>query len=209
MRLSTWMEKLKNCPCGRDHSIDIRAVEIGNGDLTKDENTPAVAHGIAQILSDGGFTFEKLCYPDLRTADRMEVERVGTLAARHGGILSIGTGSLNDICRLASLRARRAFAIFATAPSMDGFASGAAPIAAHNFKVSYRAQQPQIILADTAILANAPQVLKSAGYGDILAKAVGLVDWKIAQLTIGEYLCPRLFDLTKDARNRIISLTMS
>ncbi len=225
MRLSAWMEKLKNCPCGREHKIDIRAVEIGEGYLAKtaeilsanhfprdlllvcDTNTLAAAHGIEQILSDGGFTFEKLCYPDLRTADMTEVERVSALAARHGGILSVGTGSLNDICRLASLRADRAFAIFATAPSMDGFASGDAPITAHNFKVSYRARQPQIILADTAILASAPQILKSAGYGDMLAKAVGLVDWRIAQLTIGEYLCPRLFDLTKEALNRIISLT--
>jgi glycerol-1-phosphate dehydrogenase [NAD(P)+] len=75
---------------------------------------------------------------------------------------------------------------------MDGFASNSAPITKNNFKVSYPAVQPQVIIADTAVLAAAPAVLKSAGFGDMVAKYIALADWRIAALTVGEYYCDRI-----------------
>jgi glycerol dehydrogenase-like iron-containing ADH family enzyme len=95
------------------------------------------------------------------------------------GILSIGTGSVNDVCRYAASQTNKAFAIFATAPSMDGFASDSAPLIENNFKVSYPCRQPSVVIADTDILASSPVELKAAGFGDIIAKYIGILDWKI------------------------------
>ncbi|MBR5620573.1 MAG: sn-glycerol-1-phosphate dehydrogenase [Clostridia bacterium] len=225
MPLGALLDKLQNCPCGRKHTIDLEGVEVGRGllietaDLLRkyrfsprllvvaDRNTLAAADGILDVLAQGGFAVHTLIYDNLRTAHRKDVDRVLSLCGDADGVLSVGTGSLNDICRRAAFLADKPFAIFATAPSMDGFASDTAPITENNFKVSQPARQPRVVLADTDILAAAPAELKSAGYGDMVAKYIAMADWRIANLTIGEYICPQIADLTRDAVRRVAAMT--
>ena len=221
MDLQALLRPLRDCPCGREHTMDVHAVEIGEGVLAEtarilsddgfpkrlllvaDQNTLAAANGITDVLERGGFELHVRLYDDLRTADQKDVDAICALLDDADGVLSVGTGSLNDICRRAAFLRGKPFAIFATAPSMDGFASDTAPITDHHFKVSLAARQPRVILADTAVLAAAPAVLKGTGFGDMLAKYVALADWRIAQLTIGEYYCPRIADLTREAVRRV------
>lgn len=225
MPLQAMLEKLRNCPCGRPHTIDLEGVEVGRGLLCEtarvlrdyrfptrllvvaDRNTLSAADGILDVLAQGGFSVHTLIYDNLRTAHQKDVDRVLSLCGDADGVLSVGTGSLNDICRRASFLADKPFAIFATAPSMDGFASDTAPITENDFKVSLPARQPRVILADTDILAAAPAELKSAGYGDMIAKYIAMADWRIAQMTIGEYFCPQIADLTRDAVRRVVAMT--
>ncbi len=225
MPLQTLLDKLQHCPCGRTHAVDLEGVEVGRGLLGEtarllrayrfsprllvvaDRNTLAAADGILDNLAQGGFSVHTLIYDNLRTAHQKDVDRVLSLCSDADGVLSVGTGSLNDICRRAAFLADKPFAIFATAPSMDGFASDTAPITENNFKVSLPARQPRVILADTDILAAAPTELKSAGYGDMIAKYIAMADWRIANLTIGEYFCPQIADLTRDAVRRVVEMT--
>ena len=86
---------------------------------------------------------------------------------------------------------------------MDGFASYSAPIVDHNFKVTYEAKCPEVIIADTQILAKAPSALKSAGFGDMMAKYVALVDWQVSRLMTGESYCSRVADLTRYATDSV------
>jgi len=174
--------------------------------VVADKNTLRASEGILDILAAGGFQCTLQLYDDLRVADMHDVETLIHLSEPAGGLLSVGSGSLNDICRLAAFRAGKAFAIFATAPSMDGFASDSAPITEHNFKTSIPCRAPCVIIGDTEILAAAPSILKSAGFGDMLAKYVALADWRIAQLTIGEYYCPRVAAITETALARVVSM---
>ncbi|MCL2507990.1 MAG: iron-containing alcohol dehydrogenase [Oscillospiraceae bacterium] len=215
---------LKNCPCGREHSVDIKAVEIGSGlksraaEILKengfpsralvvaDRNTLNAADGILGVLTSGGFDCTLKLYDDLRTAHMRDVDDITALCRDVRGVLSVGSGSLNDICRLAAFRADKAFAIFATAPSMDGFASDTAPITDNNFKFSYPARQPSVIIGDTKILAAAPAELKSAGFGDMIAKCIGLADWKLSHLITGEYYCENVAAITQTAFDRVVSL---
>jgi len=215
---------MQNCPCGQKHECDIKDVAVGSGllqqtaDILKrnnfpsdilvvaDNNTLKAAEGILDILQNNGFNIKTRIFDDLRVAEYEEAENIAKLSADVGGILSVGTGSLNDICRRAAFVANKDFAIFATAPSMDGFASVTSPLTANNFKISYPAKQPSVIIGDTAILAKAPAELKSAGFGDMIAKYTALVDWKIAKLTIGEPMCERVAAVTKDGLMRAVSL---
>ena len=86
---------------------------------------------------------------------------------------------------------------------MDGFASDTAPVTIHNFKISLPAREPSVIIADTNILAAAPPMLRSAGFGDMMGKAIGLADWRIGQLTTGEYYCEKVAGLTREAYRRV------
>jgi len=204
------------CPCGRTHATTIMDIQIGSGLvhrvgeilkknqfaptilLVADRNTFKAADGILESLSD--FHVEYKMYNDLRVADVTHVEELEQLVAdRDISILSVGTGSVNDPCRLAAARSNKKLCIFATAPSMDGFASYSSPLVCNNFKSSYPAKSPEVIIGDTHILANAPNELKSAGFGDMISKYVALIDWQISALVTGEYYCERLASLTRSA----------
>ncbi len=224
MDLISLTENLKNCPCGQKHTFDTKVCEIASGLVHKtgqilseaqfpkkillvaDDNTLAASEGILESLAASGFELKKLIYSNLNYARAETVNELIALSHDVGGILSVGSGSLNDICRAASNRAGIEFAIFATAPSMDGFASDTAPIIENNFKISWQCRQPGVIIADTKILAAAPAELKSAGFGDMIAKYVAIVDWKIAALTIDEYYCESIVGLVKEAIARIVAL---
>ncbi len=224
MEINSIVSQLQGCPCGRKHTVEIRAVEIGHGILERtgailrnngfpdnilvvaDENTLAASKGILEILRENGFSVKTQIYPDLRIADMRDVKRVQELSRDVDGILSVGSGSLNDICRYAARLENKEFAIFATAPSMDGFASGTAPITENNFKSTRQARQPSIILGDTGILARSPAILKGSGFGDVIAKYVAIVDWKVSHLTTGEYYCQAIADLTLGAVERMVAL---
>lgn len=224
MDLQGILKRLEHCPCGRAHTFDTEVVEIGHGVaartgailqgagfgkrllLVADDNTAQVAGDVFPALTNAGFSLKKLIYPNLLYARAEGVAEVLSLCNDVDGILSVGTGSLNDICRVAAQKSGKHLAIFATAPSMDGFAADLAPIIENNFKTSWQGVQPRAILADTAILANAPVELKAAGFGDMLAKYLGIFDWHVANLLLGEHYCPAIADLTIESVQRMLSL---
>lgn len=229
MDITAIVRELSDCPCGRTHSASLKTADIGSG-LTEhtgeifasrgfpddilivaDKNTLAASEGLLFSLDRSGYRYRLKLYEDLRTADMNQVREVMSAAMGCGGILSVGTGSLNDICRYAAFLSGQAgkskkFAIFATAPSMDGFASGSAPITENSFKITYAAVQPDILIADTRVLASAPSRLKSAGFGDMIAKYTALADWRISALLTGEYYCGKIANLTRRALERITQL---
>ena len=63
-----------------------------------------------------------------------------------------------------------------------------------------------MVIGDTKILAAAPGELKSAGFGDMVAKYVGLVDWQISTLLTGEYYCEKIASLTRDAVDELMEM---
>lgn len=224
MDIQKILSDLQNCPCGQEHTFDTRTVEIAPGLtaragallcaanfpkrilIVSDRPAWRAADGILQSLEGVGFSAKLLIYDDMRYARVEQVREVEALAGDVEGILSVGSGSVNDICRVAAFRLNKEFAIFGTAPSMDGFASDTAPIIENNFKSTWQAKQPEIILADTEILARAPAELKAAGFGDMVAKYIGVLEWRFVHMLVDEYYCPAIADMTMDAVRKMISL---
>lgn len=215
-------EQFKNCECGVEHKLDIRDIQVGSGITAKtgqilrsngfpinlllvaDKNTLKASDGILDSLD--GFNITAHIYEDLREATLEQVEVIKGLLSGLDGVISVGTGSLNDICRMACAETDKPLCIFATAPSMDGFASYNAPLTKGNFKITYPAKSPEVIIADTKILASAPAYLKSAGFGDMVGKYVGLIDWQVSALISGEHYCERVASLTRRATDMIMAL---
>lgn len=206
--------KEEKCPCGRVHDTAVKDVRIGEGLvhevgnilkengfpkqllLVADKNTLAAAKGIVESLSD--FDIEYKIYDRIRVARMEHVnELCDMIRGRDIAVIGVGTGSVHDPCRLAAARENKQLCLFGTAPSMDGFASYSSPIVDGFFKASYSAKSPEVIIGDTAILAAAPTELKSAGFGDMVAKYVGLIDWQISALLTGEYYCEKIAALTR------------
>ncbi len=213
----------KDCACGKKHETAVKDVLIESGAVNRvgeillkngfsqtillvaDKNTLAASKGISESLD--GFIVEYKIYEDLRVSTMRHVNEIEELIKdKEISVLSVGTGSINDTCRLACARQNKKLCIFATAPSMDGFASYGAPIVNNGFKATYDAKSPDVIIADTKILAEAPKELKSAGFGDMIAKYVGLIDWKISTLLTGEYYCEKIASLTRDAVDELMEM---
>jgi len=227
--LSKLVQSLENCACGRKHEVNIDRMEIGAGVLDRvgsilrecgyrkgthvhvvaDQNTLAASKGILDILHASGFILTTTIYDNLQTADMEGVKRVMAESADAPMVLSVGTGSLNDICRYACFKTGKSLCIFATAPSMDGFASTMAPITENGFKRTYDSIGPKVLMADTRILAHSPVELKAAGLGDLLGKYTALADWQISHLTTGEYYCESIAKLTRDAVDKAVRLAKS
>ncbi|MGI6167789.1 MAG: sn-glycerol-1-phosphate dehydrogenase, partial [Eubacteriales bacterium] len=224
MDLEKILHDLQNCPCGKKHTFVTKIVEISSGVthrtgellasagfpkkvlLVADDNTLGASAGLLESLSAAGYEMKKLIYPDMKYARVEQVRELLALCPDVDGIISVGSGSLNDLCRVAAYETKKRFCIFATAPSMDGFASDTAPIIENNFKTSWKAEQPEIIIADTKILAKAPVELKAAGFGDMVAKYLGILEWRISNLIIGEYYCPAVAGITMKGVEKVISL---
>ncbi len=224
MDLDALRKEFAGCECGHKHDFDLEVLEVAHGNLDRvaeilsahafpkkilmvaDVNSFRVTKGLYEQLLAAGYTVELRVYDSMKVADMREVEELERELERVDGCLSVGTGSVNDICRLSSYRKNKQFAIFATAPSMDGFASDSAPITYNNFKTSHPCRQPRIIIADTKILAEAPTELKAAGFGDVMAKYIAIADWRVAALLHGDYYCERVAALVRRALDRMASL---
>lgn len=224
MDLEKLRKSMENCPCGKDHPFDLKGLEVDSGNLERvatlldkydfpknimvvtDKNALKASDGILKVLEDGGYKFKLKIYDDMKEARMVEVDELRGLMQDVDGVLSVGSGSCNDICRYSTYLEKKEFAIFGTAPSMDGFASNSAPILKDGFKITYFCHQPSVIIADTKILAKAPVELKRAGFGDMMAKYIAMADWRIATLIYGEHYCARVADLVRDAMKQISAL---
>jgi len=104
-------------------------------------------------------------------------------------ILAVGSGTINDCCRLISFRLHIPYGVVATAPSMDGYFSAGSPIIFDGTKQTVQCTTARFVIADLDILSAAPYTMLLAGIGDMLGKYTGILDWELARDLKGEYFC--------------------
>ena len=121
-------------------------------------------------------------------------------------ILGVGSGVINDVCRLSSFRMRLPYGICATASSMDGYASAGTPLLFDGTKATVKATTPRHIIADLDIVAEAPMEMCKAGVGDMLGKYIGILDWELARDYTGEYWCGQIASQVLEVTDRVVQL---
>lgn len=123
-------------------------------------------------------------HPDMETVDQV---RAAILAAGFvTGVVSIGSGTINDLGKHAAHLEGLPFAVFGTAPSMNGYTSVSAAITEHGHKKSLSSTAPRGVFLDLAVLAAAPSRLIAAGFGDSICRTTAQVDWLAAHLILGK-----------------------
>jgi glycerol-1-phosphate dehydrogenase [NAD(P)+] len=143
----------------------------------------ALGHRVARRLREIASVEEVvLAAPraDLATAEEV-IERTRGADA----LIAVGSGTINDLCKQAAFATGRPYAVFATAPSMNGYLSGTASLARGGFKVSVGARCPVGVFLDLEVLAAAPPRLIRAGIGDVLCRTTAQADWLLAHLLLG------------------------
>ncbi len=185
------------------HASDTREVRIGEGVLDQcgevyrrnfgdapaayiaDENTHRAAGEAAReslrrakidVEATHIFRGAPRLHPEIERVEELERVLSGTQAVP----FVVGSGTLNDIVKLAAHRTQRPYMVVATAASMDGYTSFAAAITHGGVKRVDPCPAPRVLLADVRVLAEAPAELTSSGYGDLAGKVISGADWMIS-----------------------------
>lgn len=213
-----------SCSCGRHHSVPVQRVLIGQGVLRAlpevlsqlriehpffvcDVNTKKAAWDpIRAIVEEAGIAYQLYCFPQQHVEP--DEYSVGSLCMafdrKCDGIVAIGSGVINDCCKVLAHCTGVPQAVIATAPSMDGYASNSSSMIRDRVKVTLYNASPKAIIADTLILKEAPMRMLWAGLGDMLAKYIALCEWRISHLVTGEYYCENVACLMRASLDRII-----
>jgi glycerol-1-phosphate dehydrogenase [NAD(P)+] len=94
--------------------------------------------------------------------------------------VAVGSGTINDLVKLAAYRTGRQYLAMATAASMDGYTAFGASIIRDGSKQTFHCPAPRAVVADLNVIAAAPAELNAAGYADLMAKVTAGADWILA-----------------------------
>ncbi|HPT82841.1 MAG TPA: sn-glycerol-1-phosphate dehydrogenase [Limnochordia bacterium] len=208
-----------SCSCGKRHHTELREVVMQAGALQEtprlvekyggsrvfliaDQNTYQVAgQKAAALLGEAGIDHEVFIFADdyVQPTDASLEQVLAKFSGDCDMILGVGSGTINDISKLAAKERGVSYICVATAPSMDGFVSNTSSMVMKGIKVSIESTVPLAVVADLDILAAAPERLLQAGFGDILAKYTSIAEWRISNLITGEYYCEQIAELMRMA----------
>lgn len=112
--------------------------------------------------------------------------QIEAIAADCDGIIAIGSGTVNDICKYSAERLDKQYIACATAASMNGYTSSIAALLVDELKSTLPCRPPAVVISDRRLLRDSPLKLSQSGYADLLSKFVSVSDWKLAALVRGE-----------------------
>lgn len=113
-------------------------------------------------------------------------------------LISVGSGVINDLCKLASHHHGQSYVSVATAASVDGYSSFGASITYGGAKQTFSCPAPVAIVADIDIIAAAPKEMTAAGYADLAAKIPAGAEWMIADFVGAEPIVPDAWHILQD-----------
>ena len=115
---------------------------------------------------------------DAPHADMATVRALAPRLKEAHSVIAVGTGSINDLTKYATMQNGQRYCVFATAASMNGYTSSTASMTLDSgLKVSLAAQTPAGFFVDLEVCAAAPAWLNAAGFGDCLSRSVAQIDW--------------------------------
>lgn len=160
-----------------------------------------------QIL--GEYTPEQLLMLEAPQATLQTAQLIAEKSKTFDGVLAVGSGTINDLCKYAAFVQGKPYAVVATAPSMNGYVSNAASLipVKGGMKQSYPAHSPVVVVADIAVLAAAPTRLIRSGLGDSLARPTAQVDWLLSHVLLDTAYDERPFKLTEPYEKKLFEQT--
>ena len=222
--LNSYIDREITCSCGHKHYSEVKLIDIDQGAVKRlpehikelgykkifmvaDKNTWAAAgEAAAAELEKAGLVYDKviLDYDEVIPDEHVIGEILAAVVQDSDLILAVGSGTLNDLCKLISYRMGLDYIIYATAPSMDGFVSIGAPVILNHVKTTIDAHGPVAVIGDVDVLSQAPMRLIAAGLGDTLGKYTCLFDWKLSRLINDEYYCEEVVKMVEQAISTVM-----
>lgn len=117
---------------------------------------------------------------EVHAEHRFVVELESSLRQHEAIPVAVGSGSINDLTKLAAHRTGRPYLCVATAASMDGYTAFGASITHEGSKQTFHCPAPTAVVADLGVIGAAPGEMNAWGYADLLAKVTAGADWILA-----------------------------
>ena len=166
------------------------AAHLGAGPhlIVADENTWTVAgERLTESLREAGCELaEPLIFPGqpvLYASIENSVVIQEAIRAAQATPIALGSGTINDLVKLAAFEEGRDYACVGTAASMDGYTGAGAPMTENGVKATRNCKAPVAVIMDLDVVAAAPPIMTASGYGDLVAKIPGGADWILADYT--------------------------
>ena len=213
------------CECGRHHEAGLKFLKIGRNAVqfvpqamkaigisrpfvVCDQNTKAAAwEKVRAELDKAGVAYQLFCFEQAHVEP--DEHSVGALCMAFDpacdGVMAIGSGVINDCCKVLAHAIGCPQMVVGTAPSMDGYASNSSSMIQNRVKVTLYNACPGAIIADTEIMKDAPARMLWAGLGDMLAKYIALCEWRISHMVTGEYYCESVAGLMRSSLAKIVA----
>lgn len=214
------------CPrCAKIHKTSVKETRIKSGavndlpELIKkyggerafvvaDANTYAVGgEKVVDILEAAGIPTSEYVFPDRKLEP--DEKALGALIMHYDPscdvIVAVGSGVINDLCKILADFTGNTYVVVATAASMDGYASANSSVIRAGLKVTLASKAPDVIVGDTDILNAAPIDMAKAGLGDMIAKYISICEWRLSNLINGEDYCEEVAAYTRSVREACIA----
>jgi len=173
--------------------------------VVSDPETQRVLGARVEVALAGHARIDRIMLPSNPHPDDTAVERVRGAAAQAEALVAIGSGTINDIVKMAAFQLGKPYAVFGTAPSMNGYTSPTAAITVHGHKKSLPAAAALGVFLDTGVLAAAPARMIRAGLGDSLCRCTAQADWLLAHHLRGEPYREAPFALLKEDEDALFA----
>jgi glycerol-1-phosphate dehydrogenase [NAD(P)+] len=205
--------EVHDCRCGRTHRVPTREVSLRRGAmnllpafvdrwmstgpliLVVDRNTwTAAGERAARLLESAGRTVVLRFIDHKKQPVHADKQTVADLVAQidrdaTSGLVGVGSGTINDICKSAATATGKTLITVATAASMNGYTSAISALTVDGVKITEPCHPPVAVIADPEVLASAPQFMSAAGFGDLLSKNASTADWILSHIVLGDYFC--------------------
>jgi glycerol-1-phosphate dehydrogenase [NAD(P)+] len=205
--------EMNGCRCGRTHRVPTREVSLrrdglkflpdcvdrwmstGPLILVVDGNTWKAAGEKAMRLLESAGRKVSLHFVDHKNQPvHADKQTVADLVAQiegetTAGLVAVGSGTINDICKAAATATGKTVITVATAASMNGYTSAISALTVDGVKITEPCHPPVAVIADPEVLASAPQFMSAAGFGDLLSKNASTADWILSNVLLGDYFC--------------------
>ena len=207
-------------------ATDTKAFELGQGILGRvpvlfkeyfhgreaivvaDKNTWRVAGAeVFEALQAAGVKVQKFLFEeDEFHADWDHIETLDRVLDSTGAIaVSVGSGTINDLCKLCSHHHQQSYLTVPTAASVDGYTSFGASITYQNAKQTFECPAPVAVVADVDVIAAAPKPMTAAGYADLAAKVPAGAEWMIADIVGAEPIQPAAWHVLQDCLDELLA----
>lgn len=165
--------------------------------VVSDPQTAEVLGTRLETALRGKYDVQSLVLPANPHADSKTVTRLRAASGSVDAFIAVGSGTINDLTKYTSALEGKPYAVFATAPSMNGYVSLTASITVDGHKGTLAAQPPAGAFFDLGVLAAAPRRMIRAGLGDSICRTTAQADWLLSHLLLGTGYRELPFDLLK------------
>jgi glycerol-1-phosphate dehydrogenase [NAD(P)+] len=172
--------------------------------IVSDYNTHEIAGAAIERALAKRYSVVSVILPEDVKADEESLKEVFCLSYGCKFIVAVGSGTINDLCKLASFRHGIEYGVFATAPSMNGYLSPTASIAFGDVKTSIKAHLPKMAIFDLDILCTAPERLILSGLGDVICRSTIQADSYISHKLLGTKHNEFIFDFLNAAETELL-----